>query len=273
MSQTGQIKFFRKSFLDLDMPNPTLSVVDTVATNDGADSIGFLRNRSNDSGWATTGSDDTANTQLEAFLGDIVQVDFIMFTLHNFKDYLVEYFDIPLDSYQPLYNIVGDDKTTTTFTPGVETNRIRLTIYGTQVADADKVMRQFIVTQNFGSGSFEGWPTIKNPTTSFNKKKNKLLGGRVNIIEKRGSFSADLTVKFLVKDNDLSIIEDIYYNREGVLMMLSGNKEDQFRTQRVGYRNQDIVLIRPTNELILPYDTGIYTNGIKIKMKLEEVIF
>jgi len=270
---TGQIRFFRKNHIDYDRPNPVLSVTDTLATNDGSASLQYLRNRNNFSSWATTGSLDANNTQLLINLGDIQQIDSIILVKHNFKNFLVERRNLTLDIFETLENVTNETDTTTFIDTDSYTDQIRITIYGTQVTDSDKRMTQLIITENFGAGQLESFPTIGKPTASVNKKVSRLLGGKSNIIETRGSFSASLTVSFLNIDSDLSLIESIFLNREGVLMLLSGSNDDQFASRRVGYRNEDIVLVRPTNELQLPYVDGVYTNGIKIKIDVTEVIF
>lgn len=269
----GQIKFFRKNHIDLDRPNISISVSDAVAIDDGADSLNLIRNRNNNSGWMTTTSDDSANTELLIDLGDYLDVDMVMLVKHNFKSFLVEYYDNDTSSFQTYENISDNSNDTSILTKSVNTDQIKITIYGTIIADSDKILRQLIITENFGVGEFEGWPQIKRPTASLNKKVNRLLSGKVNVVEKRGAFSVSLEVKFWIIDNDLTLVENIYYNREGVLMLISGGNEDQFASKRIGYRNEDIVLVRPVNELELPYNKGIYKNGIKVKMDLEEVVF
>lgn len=270
---SGQIKFYKKNHIDLDRPNPELSVTDNVATSDGASNLNLVRNRNNNSGWMTTGSSDAAETQILVELKDYQTVDVVMLIKHNFSDFTIEYWNASAAEFQDFQAVTDNSKDTNILKKSVSTNQIRLTIHNTQTVDADKTLRQLIIAENFAEGTFEGYPQIKKPTTSLNKQVNKLLGGRVNVVEKSGSFSVSLDVNFLVIDNDLSLIENLYFSREGVLMLLSGGDEDQFATKRMGYRNEDIVLVRPTNELQLPYVKGTYSNGIKIKMDLQEVVY
>jgi len=272
---TGQIKFFRKNHIDLDRPNPELTVTDLVAINNGQAATKFLRNRDNNSGWRTTDSTDAANTELLIDLKDYQDITDVMLIKHNFKDFLVEYYDVSSAMFLTYENVVGNTKTTNVLNKetAINTNQIKITITATMQTDEDKSMRQLIITEKFGAGQLESFPVIKNPKSSLNKKVNKLLGGRVNVVETRGSYSASLNVKFLRIDQDLEMIECIFWNREGVLMLLSGGNEDQFFSKRIGYRDEDIVLVRPTNELELPYNAGVYTNGIKIKMNVQEVVF
>lgn len=268
----SQIKFFTKNLIDLDRPNPVLSVTDAVALNDGASYLKYLRNRNNNSGWNTTSSTDAANTELLFDLFDLQQVDMVMLVVHNFKNYLVEYWDILTGSWQTYANVTNNTEDTTIHELSVETTKIRVTIYNTFLVDDDKSLRQMIITEKFIYGQLNSYPEIKKPTNSLNKKKSQMLSGKSRVVESRGSFSCNLSVKFLVIDNDLTIIENLFYHREGVLMLLSGGVESQFRTKRIGYRNKDIVLVRPVNELELPYDKSVYTNGIVINIALEEVI-
>lgn len=268
---SGQIKFYRKSHIDADRVSPVITVTDLTATNNGQDFIKFLRNRNNNSGWNTSGSDDAANTQILVDLGDYQNVDMIMFVRHNFKNFLIEFYDSDLGDFNTYENVIDNEVATSLFEKSIYTNQIRITITGTMVADDDKTMRQLIITQSFFNGQFEGWPQINKPTASLNKKSTKMISGKVRIVETRGAYSCELSVKLLKIDEDLTIIENIYFNREGVLMLLSGGDEDQFSSRRIGYRNEDIVLVSPTNELELPFVKN-YTTGIKIKMKLVEVV-
>ena len=268
---SGQIKFFKKNHIDADNINPELTVTDLVASNDGQEFLKFLRNRNNNSGWNTSSSTDAANTEILIDLKDYQDVDTIILVRHNFKDFLIEFFDVGLGDFDTYLNVVNNTEKTTFVSKSVNTNKIRITISATMTVDDDKSMRQLIVTENFFSGAFEGWPEIKKPVTSLNKREDDMLSGKKRIVETRGAFSCSLEVKLLKIDTDLSLIENIYFNREGVLMLLSGGVEDQFSSRRIGYRNEDIVLVRPTNELELPWVKN-YTTGIKIKMKLSEVV-
>lgn len=270
---TGQIRFYRKNHIDLDRPNPEITITDSVAINTGQNTVNFLRNRSNSSVWATTGSDDTANTEILVNLYDWLEVDTVMLLRHNFKNFLIEYFDLGSLSFLEYANVTNHTKYNYIADKSVLTNTIRITVYNTQIADADKEMRQLIIAEKFFTGTMASWPQIKNPETAVNKKVNRTLGGRVNVVEKRGCFSCDLEVKALSNSNDLQLIEEIFLNREGVLLQLSGAKEDQFKAKLVGYRDEDVYLVRPTNEYQNPWNDGIYNGTQKVKMKLEECVF
>ena len=58
----------------------------------------------------------------------------------------------------------------------VDTDAIRITITATTLVDADKEMRQLIITQKLYQ--FEGFPQIKKPVHSKNIKTNRMGSGR-----------------------------------------------------------------------------------------------
>lgn len=268
---SGQIKFFKKSHIDVDNINPELTVTDAVATSTGQDFLKFTRNRNNNSGWNTTGSSDAANTEILIDLKDFQVVDFFMIIRHNFKSFKVEWLNVNTSLFEEYITVVDNALTTNILEKSVYTNQLKLTIMETVVPNDDKSIRQIIVTEKFFAGELEGWPEIKKPKSSLNKKITKMVSGKIRIVETRGSYSCSLQVKLLKIDEDLKLIENIYFNREGVLMLISGAKEDQFSSLRVGYRNEDIVLVSPVNELELPFVKN-YTTGIKINMKMAEVV-
>lgn len=269
--ENGQILFLRKNHIDLDRPNPLITITDSVATNTGQDSVLFLRNRNNISGWVTTDSNDSANTEILINLYDFLPVDYISLVKHNFKDYLIEWKD-EFDAWNTYANVVNNELKTTVHEQAVkvEADAIRITIYNTQIADADKEMRQLIITEK--KYRFEGWPMVKKPVHSKNRKVNTMLSGKTRVVTKRGAFSTTLEIKTTGSDNDLFLHEDIYEQAEGLLLLISGGKEDQFRTSRKGYRNEDIVLVKAVDEFNNEYIRGVYKAGIKMKIKLQESV-
>jgi hypothetical protein len=271
MASDGQILFFEKSFIDFDQPNATITITDNVAIDNGQASVNLLRNRNNISGWVTTESDDTANTEILINTGDIYEIDFIELIRHNFKDFTIE-FKNNLNNWEILETVTNNEKETSVFIldNSINTRELRITIQATMIANADKSLRQIIVSRS--KYSLNGFPLIKKPTHSKDRKKNKTLSGRTIITDRLGAFSCELDIKLTRDDNDLSFHEDMYNQNIGVLMLLSGGKEEQFSTLRKGYKNEDIVLVSPIDEYVNPYDKGVYTSGIRVRMKLAEVV-
>jgi len=99
-----------------------------------------------------------------------------------------------------------------------------------------------------------------------------MLSGKSNFVSQIGGFTVDLKLKYWNDDDDLTAIEQIYTNRLPVLVWLCGGDEDQFTFKRIGYRMEDIYLMRPSNDYIPQWYSNIYTTGIDINIKLVEVV-
>jgi hypothetical protein len=270
----SQIKFFNKSYIDIDAPNSSISVTDAVATDNGSGLVDLMRNRNNSSAWLTTGSTDAANTTLVFDMSEEQTVTDLILVVHNLKAFTLKYWNgsTYVDFSTPISETTNTETTNFYSFTAVDTSRIQLVITGAQVADDDKYIRQMIVTQKLISGQFIGWPIIKSMVHNTSKQINKMLSGKVNIVQAVGAVSFELSVKNWNIDADLKIIEEIFFGRKGVLVSLSGGDEAQFSHLRIGYRKQDIYLMRSINDYSPAWVSGIYTNGIKTKINLAESV-
>lgn len=269
---SNQIKIFKKNKIDLQNTNVSITITDSVASDTGVDIADFVRNRNNRSAWVTTGSTDSGTTTLTVDFGDYETVGHLIFIKHNWKSFTVKYWDgfAYQDFSTPISETVNSDTSTYYNFTEVSASKLQIIITGTQIADSDKELYQLIVGEELGE--FEAWPEIKRPTHVSNKKKNLMLSGKMNLVEPIGRFSVQLAVKFWNIDADLSIIESLYFSREPYLIWLCGGDENQFSTKRIGYRMEDIFLMRPTNDYVPEYVKSVYTNGLKVTIKLDEVL-
>lgn len=272
MSQ--QIKFFEKNVIDLENEDVTITVTDAVATNNGQDFIDFIRNRSNLSAWITTGSTDAASTTLEVDWITGRDVTDIILIKHNWKAYTIQYWNgLTWTDFSTPISVSGStDETTQHEFDSVEISRIRIIITETQVTDDDKELYQLVVTNKIASGQLTGWPLIRKPTFDNNKIRSKMLSGKFRVAESVGAWGFDLEVRNWSIQADLDIVENIFFRREGFLVWLSGNDEEQFRMEIMGYRKEDLFLMRLINDYRPEWVDGIYSNGLRIKMSLRESI-
>lgn len=263
---SGQIMFFKKSIADLANTDVVLTA------SEGDDFADFVRNRNNFSAWLTTGSTDASNTTFEIDFIDAKPISDILLLKHNFKAYTIQYWDG--STYQNFSPSISETTNTAEsnyyrFTQ-VSSSKVKLTITGTQTANAEKFLYQFIVTSRLGQ--LNAWPIISDPLASRNKKKNQTLSGKMSIAENVGFFSCKLGVKILTNETDLVLIETLFGTTEGFLVWINGNSDSQFRSLRQGYRKEDLFLMKCSNEWSPEYYKGLYQSGIVIDMKLEEVI-
>lgn len=269
---SGQVIFFEKNIIDLSMSAVTLTVTDAIATNTGQDIVNFIRNRNNSSAWLTTESTDAANTELLAEWGDSESIDAIILVKHNFKSFIVEVSTDGIAWENVLTETVNTKNTSFIEMTDKTANRARITIHGTFVVDDDKILHQLIITRKIGEGRLDGYPVIKSPLFDRRKKISKMLSGKINVTESVGGFSCTLAVENWKNNNDLTIIESIYFNRAGVLMSLSGFMEEQFSSKRYGYRNEDLYFVRPTNDWQPEWYKGLYQSGMVVSLDLEECL-
>jgi hypothetical protein len=263
---SGQIIFFEKNKADF-----SYSSVRATASESTDYAVNVL-NRNNTTAWITTGSLDSNNTTLTIDTADTKLISDILLIKHNFKAFTLKYWDgFTYQDFSPAINETTNTKESNYFeVEAVSTNKLQLTILGTQVPDSDKFLYQFIATEKLGR--LTGWPIIKSPTISRNRKTNQMLSGKMNVFENVGNFSVTLRFNSFSSDADLTLVEELYNQVDGFLVWPCGGNEAQFRTARQGYRMIDIFLMKPIDEYTPEYNKGIYKSGLSFDINLEEVI-
>jgi hypothetical protein len=267
----SQIRVFNKSYLDQSIDGVTITAADDEATNTGQDFVNLLRDRKNNTGWATSGSSDSATCTLEAEFAAGQEMDTVILVDHNFKSYDLHYWTgVAWVLIESITN--NTDTTTYHFFTAVTAYKIRLTITATLVADDDKFLAQLIATDVLSSGQFEGYPEIRRVKHKTNKRITKMLSGKALVVEGVGASEFELRYKLSKSDSDLSLIEAMYDNRQGFLVWISGGTETQFSTLRKGYRNKDIYFMRAMDDYSDDFYKSVYSAGTVVKIKLREAV-
>lgn len=262
----SQIIFFDKNKADY-----SYSYV-TATASEGTDYARNVLNRSNLNAWITTGSTDASNTTLVIDFTDERTFTDLILIKHNFKSFNIKWWDgAAYQDFTPAINETTFAEESSYYqVAAVDTTRVQVEVLGTQVADSEKFLYQFILTARLGQ--FESWPPIKSPLISRNRQRNTMLSGKSSVFENIGSFSCSLIFDATTSDADLTIVESIYDQVEGFLVWLCGGEPEQFATVRQGYRFEDIYLMKPSNEYSPEYRDGVYVNPIGLELKLEEVV-
>jgi hypothetical protein len=264
------IVIFEKNKIDVDAQNITITATDAVAFSSGQEFVSLLRNRSNNSGWATTDSNDSANTTLVVGLADAPQIDTIILVGCNFKSYTIQYFNgtTYVDFVQPI-NVTTNNLTTVRhqFTE-VSTQQIRIVIRGTFTANQDKFLRQLIITKKIGE--FTSQPHIRKPRQDKNRKSRKMLSGRVNVTRSTGAFSCELRFPPTKTASDMDIALRMFESINGFLVWLCGGDTSQFPISVPGFRLEDIFLMSCTNDLDTEWNGGHFSHGQTIEIQLAE---
>jgi len=265
---------FKKNKLDLDDPNVVITVTDATATDRGQDFVDLMRNRQNTNGWATTGSNDAANTTLEFDFVDEQDLDNILIVDHNLKAYTVKFFDgaVFQDFSTPINETVNALTTTRHSFNSQSTTKIQLIITKTFVVDDDKFIAQMIATEIIAQLLTK--VDIQDPVNSKERIVKRSLSGKVKVIKNVGGFQCRLFKEYVRNDADADLIaqEAMFDSHDGFLVWLSGGDTAQFNTQRVGYRLKDIFLMDCVNEYVSRWQDGRYDHGIPFDTNLVEAI-
>lgn len=262
----AQIAFFEKN--KCDFSNESLLITASQAD----DYTQFLSDRSNDSAWMTTGSVDADLTSIIFDMVDEYELTDLFLVKHNFKAYTLKYWNGSAwtNFSTTIAETVNTQETNRHSFTQVATTKLQLIIQGTQVADADKRMFQFVATKSIGT--LAGWPIINDPVVSRNRQRSVMLSGKKSIRENVGGFSCKLEVANWKSDADLTIVERLYDANDGFLMWLCGGSETQFSSVRQGYRKEDLFLMKCENEYRPEFYKGIYSSGLKMSLALSEVV-
>ena len=263
---SAQIAFYHKSACDIS------EVGVTATATQGNDYAIQILNRSNLSAWITTGSVDSDNPYIDVDMVDTKTISDLFLIKHNFKNYTVKYWNgSTFVDFSPAIaeTNYSDDNSNYPVSP-VETSKIRIQIFGTQVSDEDKYLYQFVATDLIGR--LQGWPVIKNPIHGTNVRTSTMLSGKNFVTRNVGGFSCTLEVSNWKNNADLTLIETLYELTNGFLVYLCGGDESQFSSVRKGYRKEDLFLMKCMEDYSPEFVEGLYKTGLKLSIKLGEVV-
>lgn len=270
------MKFYERSVVDLSLKTlVTITVTDATATDAGNDSVDYLRDRSNDSGWGTVGSNDAALTQMDIDFGDLQIFTHLFFFLHNWKSYTVQYWNgsTYVDFSTPIAPTTNTEPDSIHEFQAVECSKIRIIINGTMVADEDKFCAQILVCRKIGE-----FQTIKPWFKDFRLGKNKkvltVLSGKAIVTRNVGAARASIDKGNVVSDVDLDLIQLLHDYVGGFLVHPGGGSTAEFRNLYAprGWRKRDIYLMDIASELPAGWDEGRFARGINHSIELVETV-
>ncbi len=264
------IRFFRKSVFDADNTLASVDMTDSVAANDGSAFTDLMRNRDNLSGWGTTDSSDAGLTTMVIDLGDTRDMDAIILAEHNLKSFTLKNGDGTTWNNFSTTIAPTDNTESTTYHSFDSTTatHLQLIMNSTQVVDADKFIRQFIVTEQIGELTIQ--PEIQ-PEWDKSRKVTKYLSGKSHITKSVGAFRCRIRMGVVSNDADLTLIETLFNAYDGFLVWPCGGDVAQFETIREGYRLQDIFLMDLINDYAPQFNDSRWNHGIPIDLRLVEI--
>lgn len=263
---SSQITFFEKNRGDRTNPNVTANA------SEGFDSAAFALSNTRLNAWVTSGSVDANNTTWSVDYADKRDLSEIILVKHNFRSFKVQWWDgAAYQDFTPAINETSNTSSVNRYSVSqVSTSNVRVTVYGTQTANSEKFLYQFIASSLIGR--LNGWPIISNLVYSKNKRDLQVLSGKHVIAQNVGAVSFNLSVKEWKDPADLTIMETLAGSSEGFLVWLCGGDEAQFSSKRLGYRLEDFFLMKVQNEYSPDFAEGGYTRGLKISFDFVEVV-
>lgn len=264
------IVIFEKNKIDIDLDDVTITATDHLADDNGQEFVDFLRNRKNDSGWATTGSSDASNTMLEVMTGDLQNFSDLILIGHNLKSYTAEFWDgTEWNEFEPAIDVTDNAAEVTAHQfDEVMAYGIRLRARGTIVPDDDKFISQLVITSRLGE--FVSQPVVKKPTISRGRKTRKMLSGRASVTRTLGAFSCSLVFNAHKNANDQALMELMYSSVSGFLVWLCGGNLTQMPLSVPGFRLGDVFLMSAVNEFDTEWRDGHFAHGQTAEIQLVE---
>lgn len=264
------LKFYRKNKFDLSNLLPTVVITDSVATDTGEDFANFMRNRNNTSGWMTTGSSDAGTTTLVIDFIDSITLDRILLIKHNLKAFTLKYWNGAawVDFSTAISETTNTAGSNEFIFDSTVTQKLQLIITGTQTADDEKLITQFIATETIGDFAEE---MELKPQFDRQRRTTRYLSGKSFVSKAVGSWNFNIKKSAVADANDLALVETLFDSYEGFLFWPSGGTVTQYEQIRKGYRLEDIFLMQCSNELGTEYVGSRYYSGMPIDLKLVEV--
>lgn len=289
------ISIYKKNFIDYSIdpiistgtPPVSFEVLATPTssiTDDERDTIQNVRDRSNNTGFATTNLNANERINIHVRFGSEVEVSNIMMLGHNFGEILVIYREggverlrrtittmepSAVSSSDTINTFMEIDKLSVDYIFIGGSNRFSRGLSPGQEGQA--YMNQLIMTEKIGE--FENQLLISKMQFDNVKKEQELITRKSRIVRFNQRSVFRLSKKNVVSRNDLELQEKIFEENDGVLVSLSGEGKRTFiRTGlRSGYKPEDIFLMSPKNEYMPNFNDGRFNQGMSIDMDMVEI--
>lgn len=265
--------FFEKNKIDLDNRNVSLSVIDLVADNDGADYLNYIRNRDNFTGWATTNSEDSANTEILIDCGETISISDVFFLRNNFKEFSFTYSldNVTFTAFKPGINATDNAEEDLYYNVTLISARyFKLIINSTMIVDDDKFLGQIVITRRLGQ--LKTGFKIDGVERSQGRKRHKILSGKNWVSRTTSSWEFSFQKENVLIQSDIDLIEVLFDQYYGFLVWLCGGDESVFSATAIGWRKRDLVLMQMETEYTPQWNDGRYKHGLDLSFTMVESI-
>ena len=229
--------------------------------------------------WESSGSDDAITETYTITLPIAISINRIFLIDHNFKKFQIQYgasLDFAnvtgLDNYvDSKIDVTGFARDTAYFEfDAVTTDTLILTIDTTQVVDAEKIIAQFIATNEIGT--LTGYPKLNAVTLNRDTKREKAISGRFHIQKSFESAAFDLNLSTYPLQADIDLLDGLYNREDSFLVWLSGGLPNQFTYSQRGFLLKDVYQMQISRGLKNSYEKNVYLLGVNQKYSFIEVV-
>ena len=270
MAITGGIKFFS------EQKNKGATA---VASGLGQATVDRLLDSNRESFYRSSDSDDTTTEEIEIVFLEEKLIDRLFLIDFNGKEFNIKYDDGgSYVDFSNVKNINGDESSINEsswsedtyyaeFTP-VTTQKIRIQIIKTQIADEEKYINQVVATEEIAT--LVGYPINKEVRISRNLRSTETISGKRNIQTGLETFSFKLQFKNYpssdVYNIDIDVMMQLLDSEKPFLVWLCGGRSGKphFNYTIKGYRLRDLLKVKIDSDYNLSYLDNIYVNPVNL---------
>ena len=271
MTISGGIKVFEKSAC-LFKDGATIA----ASTADGAADNVLSMNRY--LRWDSVGSNDSTTEVLTITFDGNKTFSRLFLVDMNGKDFRVYY-----DTNQDFAGVVGVDGDLTGVNvteyakdsayfefDEVTAGNIRIEIYNTQVANAEKYLTFAGITSEIGT--FTGFPDVK-PSTDSNEKRSQVQTGKYVTQKNFEIFDAQISLEY-VDQGDITLLNTIYETQDPFLIWLCGGKHgiSSFSAEFKNWRLKDLYQVQTFGQIRTVWRNNIYTSSPITSVRVAEEV-
>ena len=261
------IRFFNRSYSDitrLDLEEILISV-----TNNN-DFKTFMVDRDPFTRYQSSGANDdlitvelTVDFLQDRFISDLILVD------TNLKDFELQQWDSGSMSYVTVLTETANTANTVykTFT-GLTTDKVKLKMNKTIVADQEKYLNLFIITSEIGQLEYRPFP---RPDHDGNIIENKMIDGKSKFVFNQIQHNFEIEFSGYTNINDRQLLQTLSDLKDSFLIWPCGGDEAQFSYADEGWRLEDIYLVNRSNQPSPFFTKNYYKAGTNARLLLKEV--
>ncbi len=272
----GGVKFFDENFALFKEGG------DATATSNN-DAIRSILDVSRYTQWESIGSNDLTTETIVVSLPFAKEIDSLFLVDMNFKEFTVKYNSGGMFvDFANVYGINDESKGTINETDfsrdtafyqfdAVTTDQIEIKVTKTQVANEQKYLGQFIMSEEIGT--FEGFPRVQ-PESNRNETKARSLSRRIVAQKTYETNKIKINFKSHPFENDIAIINELFDREDPFLIYPCGGRAgtQYFKMEQKNWRLRDIYNVQILGRLKNEWEKGVYLLGAKKSVTFEEHI-